>query len=166
MLLKNKWLLTGFSSVLIGGAILWEGTRYKPYEDIVGVLTVCHGYTGKDIVRGKKYSPQECQSFLEKELYIHAKGILECINVELKQEEFDAYTLFAYNVGVAGACKSNAFKALNANKRMEACRLMAFAPNGAPVWSYAGGKFVQGLHNRRLFERSLCLGKMNVQYLN
>ncbi|OSJ98833.1 lysozyme protein R [Escherichia coli SHECO001] len=27
-----------------------EGVSYIPYEDIVGVWTVCHGHTGKDII--------------------------------------------------------------------------------------------------------------------
>lgn len=166
MLAKNKWLLAGFSSVLIGGAVLWEGTKYTPYEDIVGVLTVCNGYTGKDIVRGRKYTPDECKQFLEKELYVHAKGILNCIKVPLKQEEFDAYTLFAYNVGVQGACSSQSFRMLNADRRVEACRLLAFSPNGKPNWSFAKGQFIQGLHNRRIYEMNMCMGKMNVQYIN
>ncbi|EBW0564392.1 lysozyme, partial [Salmonella enterica subsp. enterica serovar Hadar] len=27
-----------------------EGVSYIPYKDIVGVWTVCHGHTGKDIM--------------------------------------------------------------------------------------------------------------------
>jgi lysozyme len=163
---RNKWLLGGFSAVLLGAAALWEGTKYKPYEDIVGVLTVCNGYTGKDIVRNKTYTPQECQQLLKKELYIHAEGILKCIRVPLAQNEFDAYTLFAYNVGVAGACGSRAFSLLNQERRQEACRALAFSPSNTPVWSFAGGRFVQGLHNRRMYEMNMCMGKMNVQYAN
>ncbi len=26
-----------------------EGVRYNPYQDVVGVWTVCYGHTGKDI---------------------------------------------------------------------------------------------------------------------
>ncbi|EOO9835623.1 TPA: prophage tail fiber N-terminal domain-containing protein, partial [Escherichia coli] len=33
-----------------------EGVSYIPYEDIVGVWTVCHGHTGKDIMPGKTYT--------------------------------------------------------------------------------------------------------------
>ncbi|STL94996.1 phage lysozome [Escherichia coli] len=32
-----------------------EGVSYIPYKDIVGVWTVCHGHTGKDIMLGKTY---------------------------------------------------------------------------------------------------------------
>jgi lysozyme len=159
MLAKNKWLLGGFSAALISGAVLWEGTRLVPYEDIVGVLTVCNGYTGADIEKNKKYTKEECTALLKKELGEHAEGILKCINVPLTQYEFDAYTLFAYNVGVAGACKSRAFSLLNSYRREDACKALAYAPDGKPTWSYAGGKFVQGLHNRRKYEMNMCLGK-------
>ena len=33
-----------------------EGVRYNPYQDVVGVWTVCYGHTGKDIMLGKKYT--------------------------------------------------------------------------------------------------------------
>ncbi len=37
-----------------------EGVSYIPYKDIVGVWTVCHGHTGKDIMLGKTYTKAEC----------------------------------------------------------------------------------------------------------
>jgi hypothetical protein len=44
-----------------------EGVRYKAYKDVVGVLTVCHGHLGTDIMLGKTYRP-ECERFLTKTL--------------------------------------------------------------------------------------------------
>ena len=38
-----------------------EGVSYIPYKDIVGVWTVCHGHTGKDIMLGKTYTEAECK---------------------------------------------------------------------------------------------------------
>ena len=35
-----------------------EGVSYIPYKDIVGVWTVCHGHTGKDIIPVYYLSPQ------------------------------------------------------------------------------------------------------------
>ena len=40
-----------------------EGVSYIPYKDIVGVWTVCHGHTGKDIMLGKTYTKAECILF-------------------------------------------------------------------------------------------------------
>ncbi|MFD3176123.1 glycoside hydrolase family protein, partial [Escherichia coli] len=39
-----------------------EGVSYIPYKDIVGVWTVCHGHTGKDIMLGKTYTKAECKT--------------------------------------------------------------------------------------------------------
>jgi len=156
MNLANKWLVGSISAALIAGAVHWEGTKYNAYDDVVGVVTVCHGYTGKDINKNKKYTPQECKFLLEKELVIHAAGVLKCVNVPLTQYQYDAFVLFTYNVGVNAFCTSNSvLKPLNQGRYTEAC-------NGLLRWVYADGKYSKGLYNRRLYERSMCLGEMNV----
>lgn len=154
----NRWLLGAAGATLIAAATQWEGVRYYAYKDIVGVPTVCMGYTGPGIVFGYKYSAEECNRFLKQELYEHSKGILNCVTKPLKENEYNAYTLFAYNVGVSGACSSRAIRLFNEGRNAEACRALAYSPSGSPAWSYAGGKFVQGLHNRRIYEMRMCLG--------
>ena len=158
----NKWLVGTVSATLLSSASLWEGTEYYAYYDIVGVPTVCSGYTGKGIVFGKKYSSQECNAFLRKELVVHSMGVLECISAPLKENQYNAFTLMAYNVGVSGFCSSRAVKLFNEGKIMEACRAMAYTPNGSPAWSFAGGKYVEGLHKRRLYEAKMCTGGVDV----
>jgi lysozyme len=155
---ENKWLIGVVSAGLIGSAALWEGTKYTPYLDVVGVPTVCSGYTGKDIVWGKKYSPSECSAYLKKELGEHSSGVLNCIQAPLKENEYNAFTLMAYNVGVKAFCGSSTVRLFNAGLTKEACNAIAFTPKGQPNWSFAGGKFYKGLFNRRLYERSMCLG--------
>lgn len=164
MELKNKIFIGTFSTALISGAILWEGTKYDPYWDIVGVLTVCHGYTGKDIIKGKRYTPQECDAFLKKELGAHQIGMLKCINVPINQNQHDAFLLFTYNIGVGAFCSSSVLQEINKGKLDSACKRLYLHPNGKPAWSYAGGKYVQGLQNRRQYEHRLCIGEMNVKY--
>jgi lysozyme len=150
---KNKVLVGVVTASLIASTALFEGDKRTSYEDMVGVLTVCHGYTGKDIVRGKTYTKEECSSLLKKELQVHAKGVLECTNVPLTQYQYDAYTMFAYNVGVGAYCKSSLLKKLNRGDYKGACE-------GLTAWSYAGGKFVPGLYRRRMYERQMCLGEL------
>lgn len=52
-----------------------EGVRYNPYQDVVGVWTVCYGHTGKDIMLGKKYTEAECRALLSKDLNTVARQI-------------------------------------------------------------------------------------------
>lgn len=167
MIPANKKFLGVVTVALASGATLWEGTRYQAYYDIAGVPTVCQGYTGSGIVFGKKYSAEECRAFLHKELVIHSTGIIKCVTQPLTQDVHDAFTLFAYNVGVAGACSSRAIRTYNAGNVVEACKALYRAPDGKPVWSYAkvDGKttFVQGLYNRRKYEAAMCLGDPNVK---
>lgn len=154
----NKWLIGLAGPALIAGAALWEGTRLTSYYDLAGVLTVCSGYTGKDIVRDKVYTPGECNLLLRKEVLEHSKGVLNCVNAPLKEHQYNAFVLMAYNVGVSGFCSSRALRLFNEGRIEEACRAIAYSPTGSPAWSFVKGKYVPGLHNRRIYEMNTCLG--------
>jgi len=135
-----------------------SGKEYPvPYKDIVGVLTVCDGHTGPDIIPGKVYSPKECNNLLEKDIAKHGTGVLQCINVPISMKEYEAYTSFAFNVGVPTFCASNILKTLNRGEHALACKGLYVHPNGQKAWSYAKGKYVQGLQNRRLIEYNICV---------
>lgn len=149
---KNKILAGTISAALLSTFVLWEGDVRDPYEDIVQVLTVCSGHTGNDIIRGKRYTKAECEAYAQKDLKAHREAVYRCVDVPLSPHEFDAYTLFTVNVGASAFCNSSLLKKLNAGDRIGAC-------NGLPAWSYAGGKYVQGLNNRRQHERKICLGQ-------
>ena len=74
------------ASVLITGPIGndgLEGVSYVPYKDIVGVWTVCHGHTGKDIMLGKTYTKAECKALLNKDLATVARQINPYIKVDI-----------------------------------------------------------------------------------
>lgn len=146
----NRWLLAAITPVLLTSVSLWEGTRYYAYHDIVGVPTVCQGYTGPGIIFGRKYSAEECKTFLIKEIKTHAEGMLNCVKVPLTQNQFNAFTLFTYNVGVNAFCNASLTKKLNNGDIVGAC-------NGLMAWVYADGYVVKGLQNRREFEREMCL---------
>lgn len=149
----NKHLIGYLTAALITATATFEGTRYYAYYDVVGVPTVCQGYTGKGIVFGKKYTQEECKRYLETELKEHSLGMLNCVKVPLSDGEYIAYTMFAYNVGVNAFCTSKSVAAkLNLGDREGAC-------DGLLKWVYAGGVFYKGLLNRRMYERAICLGQ-------
>lgn len=153
--LKNKWLLGSISTALISGAVVLEGDYNKhltPYKDQAGIPTVCSGHTGKDVVIGKKWTPEDCKSVLIKDLGDHAQGMLQCVNVPLTVDQFNALTLFAYNIGVGAFCKSNSvLKPLNAGNYEEAAK-------GMYKWVYVDGKYNKGLYNRRVKEYKIFHG--------
>lgn len=158
---KNKWMLFALVPVtLFTGITQFESsgkTKLKPYKDIVGITTVCDGYTGKDIVLNKVYTQKECNELTIKDISKHGRGVLECVNVQISHKEYEAYTSFAYNVGVSNFCTSNILKTLNSGQHALACKGIYQHPNGKPAWSNAGGKYVQGLQNRRYKEYLTCM---------
>lgn len=132
-----------------------------------GLPTVCSGHTDWKMRVGTPYTKEECDSIDGGNAQKYGAAILQCTghterHPVLNQNRLDALTLFAINVGPSAACGSRAVSLIKAGKPEEGCKALANAPDGRPVWSYAnGGKtFVQGLYNRRLFERDWCLRPM------
>ena len=133
-----------------------EGVRYTPYRDPVGVLTVCYGHTGNDIIQGKKYTKAECVKLLEKDVKTHSKA-LQCVTHPLTFYQQAAFTSFAYNIGVAGFCKSKAAQRANEGNMVAACANMELHVKAKDRKT---GKYVKlpGLVKRRAFERAVCDG--------
>lgn len=131
----------------------YEGLVQKPYRDPVGILTVCYGHTGKDIEQ-RRYSKAECTALLQQDIQKHAKA-LQCVTAPLTDMQQAAFTSLAYNIGVAGFCKSSAARKANAGDMDGACKAIELH-NKARV----NGKLtvLPGLVKRRAFERALCEG--------
>lgn len=157
MISKNTARNTGITVAgvaLLALLTLDEGTRYTPYRDIAGVLTVCQGHTGPDIVPGKVYQKKECDALLAKNATKHGEGVLACTKVPLNQNQYDAYVRFTFNVGISAYCNSTLVKKLNQGDYVGAC-------NGLLAWDKArvNGVLrpVKGLTTRRQSEREQCL---------
>lgn len=140
---------------LLASISLWEGEKTIPYLDVTGTPTVCSGIT-ENVDMKKVYTKQECDKLNSEAIASHGKGVLECINVPISKNEYEAYTMFAYNVGVANACSSSAIKELNKNNHVTACQRLYVNDKGQAAWSYSHGKYFQGLQNRRQYESKLC----------
>lgn len=157
----NRWLLGLLvPTTLFASVAMYESSGKhvgKPYKDVGGVWTVCDGYTGKDIDPSKFYTVEECKAITAKAIAEHGKGVLACVKVPISQKEYEAYTSLAYNIGVSNFCGSNILRTLNRGDHRMACQGIYMHPNGKPAWSHAGGKFFQGLQNRRYKEYQTCL---------
>lgn len=131
--------------------ITFEGQRNVAYRDVVGVLTVCAGHTGKDIVPGKRYTDAECEEMTKKDVKTHMDGVLKTSpHLVWHPMQLAAATSFAFNVGVAAYAKSTVAKKFNEGDFIGACN---FLPN----YNRAGGKVWTGLVRRRAREQSMCL---------
>lgn len=139
----------------------WEGNILRVYHDkLADVPTWCAGQTQgpKPGPIGTKLTSDFCAEVNKVTLVEYGYAVLECANWDhLSPNRLVALTIFAINVGKEGACKSQAMVNINRGRIVEGCTLLAYKPTGAPNWSIADGKFVQGLHNRRKAEMTLCL---------
>ncbi|EOI6423811.1 lysozyme [Yersinia enterocolitica] len=136
--------------VLLGGSDGLEGREYMPYRDVVGVLTVCDGHTGKDIIPSKRYSDAECDALLHQDLTPVFAAIDRIVNVPMSDFRKAALASFGYNVGITAMTNSTMVKKLNRGDTSGACDELR-------RWIKAGGKVWKGLVNRREVERELCL---------
>lgn len=129
----------------------FESLRTEAYLDPVGIPTICYGST-KNVGLGLTKTKEECWELLEKEAREFSDGVVESLPylVVVSQDELDAYTSFAYNVGLGAWNTSTLLKKLKRGDREGAC-------NELPRWVYADGKRLNGLVRRRADEQTMCL---------
>ena len=129
-----------------------EGLRQYAYYDPPGVLTVCYGST-TDVVKGKKYSIDECKARLESDMLNAVQAVERC-HPGLPDNVWIAFSDAVYNLGPTVACNSTASRYLAAKNYTAAC-------NELPKWDKArvAGQLVAlpGLTKRRAKERAVCL---------
>lgn len=131
-----------------------EGVKHVPYRDIVNVLTVCVGHTGPDVIVNKVYSAGECDALTEKDAEKAASGVLKTSPQLIYHPMVLAATIsLSYNIGVEGYAKSSVAADFNRGDFQAGCS--AFMK-----YTYAGGKFSQGLANRRKQEYDLCVSTL------
>jgi len=141
-------------ALALGLALPAEGLRQVAYYDPPGILTVCYGTTGKDVIKGKHYSLDECRNLLERDMLAAIETVERC-HPGLPDNVLAAFGDAVYNIGPTVACNSTASKHLGAGNINAACDQL-------PRWNKAKvmGVYVElpGLTKRRAKERALCLG--------
>ncbi|HJV76043.1 MAG TPA: lysozyme [Noviherbaspirillum sp.] len=145
------------SLIAIALALPAEGLRQYAYYDPPGILTVCRGHTGPDVIKGKKYSLAECDAFMDADMRKAVNTVERCIP-GLPENVLAAFADATYNMGPTIACDtkhSTAARYLKAGRLIDAC-------NQLPRWNKANVKGVMielpGLTRRRAEEKEICLG--------
>lgn len=138
-------------------AIPAEGLRRVAYYDPPGILTVCRGHTGPDVVKDKIYSLAACDQYMDNDMRKAVDTVEKCAP-GLPPNVLAAFADAVYNSGPKIACgpapKSTAYRYLKNGQLIEAC-------NQIPRWNKAsvGGIMIPlpGLTKRRAEEQTICL---------
>lgn len=143
-----------------------EGFKANPYLCPARVATIGYGatYYPKNYsvvaLRGKRVtlndpaiSEETACVLLKTMLKSYEQGVNSFTRDDINQNQFDALTSFAYNLGTGALKGSNLLKKVNKN------------PNDLSIreeflkWVYANGKLLKGLQVRRVQEANLYFKK-------
>lgn len=150
---KRVALATAIATAI---AVPAEGIKLTPYYDPPGILTVCRGHTGADVVINRQYSMAECDRFMTDDMR-HAVATVERCAPGLPVNVLAAFADATFNLGPTIACdqsKSTAARLLANGNWQLACHQL-------PRWNKARvyGVMVElpGLTKRRAVELDVCL---------
>ena len=136
----------------------FEGFRSHPYRDPVGIWTIGFGSTKGVGPRTRPISRAGAEARLREEVdatYGAAvnRALRESRSSDWNQNEFDALTSFAYNLGPASVTDTRSWTMARAIRAGDKRRIAdAFL-----LYDKAGGRRLAGLTRRRRAERSLFL---------
>lgn len=140
---------------LLTGVANHEGFRERAYVPVPGdLVTIGSGFTrredGTPVQMGDTITRKESDIRLKKELYSYRLKISECIKVPVTENQADAFTSLAFNIGTGAFCKSTLVRKLNLYDYEGACQEIL-------RWDRFKGRPLKGLTNRRKDENKLCL---------
>ncbi|MFA7585050.1 MAG: lysozyme [Novosphingobium sp.] len=127
----------------------WEGKSNTPRWDHIGkVWDVCYGETRVEM---RRYTDAECTAMLRKAVGEFGERAAQCVpGLRDRPMQWAAAASLSYNIGSAAFCRSTAAKRFNSGDWAGGCE--AFK-----AWTMAGGRYVQGLANRRYASKDPAL---------
>jgi lysozyme len=129
----------------------FEGFSSHPYRDAVGVWTIGYGETAGINSRtspwSESYASQRLRARLNRD---YAPSVLAA-NKNLKQNQFDGFVSFVYNVGTGGVSSTT-----RVGRYLRSGDVRS-AADAILAWNKAGGRVLLGLDRRRHAERALIL---------
>ena len=131
----------------------FEGLKLEAYQDCRGIWTIGYGHTGC-VKEGDTCTQAQADAWQASDAAFVANVLNSQLAVEVSQNQFDALGSLAYNIGVGHFLASTLFALLQKGD-------FAGAAEQFEKWSFANGKWVDGLHRRRLAEKQMFLGAAN-----
>lgn len=132
------------SQILIDKLKKMEGCKLTAYQDTAGVWTIGYGHT-KGVKKGDRITQYQAEQFLREDLAKFEDKVQKYKNITT-QGRFDAIVDFCYNVGCAK------YESSTLKKKIEAWAKVADIQREFLKWTYAGGKQLDGLYSRRVWE--------------
>ena len=132
----------------------FEGLKLKPYLCPANICTIGYGNTyypsgAKVKLTDPAITKEKAEELLKFLLTSYEKGVDSFCRDDINQNQFDALTSFAYNVGVGNLQKSTLIKKVNKNPNDPTIRAEFMK------WNKGGGKVLLGLTRRRQAEADL-----------
>lgn len=144
------------SSAGLSVAMYYEGLKLDAYLDEAGVPTICYGHT-KGVKIGDRATKAQCEIWLRDDMAWAQKAVRTYVKVPIGQNQFDAMTVFTFNVGEPNFASSTLLRKVNAGD------ICYGAANEFQRWSNLRDyktkelRFSKGLYNRRMGERDLFI---------
>ena len=122
----------------------FEGCKLAAYQDAAGVWTIGYGHT-QGVKPGDRITQYQADEMLREDLatfeqYANRQRAIKT------QGQFDAVVDFCYNCGIANYANSTL------KKRIDAMARTADIQREFLRWTYSGGKQLDGLYSRRIWE--------------
>lgn len=132
----------------------FEGLRLKPYLCSAKVPTIGYGSTfyennKKVLMSDPPITKQRAEELLQLSADRFARKVMNLVKKPITQNQLNALTSFAYNLGSGALASSTLLKKVNVN------------PNNVTIkneflrWNKANGVTLKGLTNRRIKEADL-----------
>lgn len=148
----------------------WEGCKLEPYDDQTGkeIYKWCKGATigvGHLIPKSvwHLYNTVITEGYaielLKEDIKKFEKAVIDKVIVDLKQHEFDALCILAFNIGITGFKKSTVLKMINDPEYKS--NSYKNLKEAWKAWNKSQGKVMRGLINRRNKEWKLYTGGHN-----
>jgi lysozyme len=125
----------------------FEKLYLEAYVCPAGVWTIGWGHT-KGVKPGMKITEEQAEELLEEDMQ-EAIRVVERLNVDLSDNQYNALVSFVFNIGGSAFATSTIRRKILAN------------PNDKKIkdefmrWVYSDGKMLKGLENRRKKEAEL-----------
>lgn len=132
-----------------------EGTKYVPYYDKGGVLTVCSGVTFPKPIVGKTYTKEECAALDETVIIEHAEKSLKHLPPNAKDGHKILAVLAGYNLGPKRIVDSGLPMLITKDDPSACSALIKYRFVAGKDCSVRSNN-CYGVYARRLTERDLC----------